>query len=193
MTTTLQWNGPFSFNRNASDPCIFESDMASRHGVYVHSVRYLDAYLVHYVGKTASSFSVRFHQEIPQLAQGIAWIADAETLGRGIKEWIYIPLKEKTPRPDFQSRRDELMPHVTGVLALTRVFVAPLEETDSVIKEIEKAVMWDVWNHGRERSQRFMCNDEREYGKSRPDLDIRHLCDGHHIWGLTCTAPPEVA
>jgi hypothetical protein len=65
---TISFAGPFSWAGTPDAPCVRDTDVVCKAGIYLWTVPLTDGHLVYYVGETGRSFSIRLRQHYEELA-----------------------------------------------------------------------------------------------------------------------------
>lgn len=145
VALTLEFKGPFLWTA-AAGATLFDQPDALSGGVYLWTIEFCEGYLPYLAGHTMKSFHARFQEHTRLYFSGVYTVFDSGALRRGTKAKIwpglwYLKDKRDERQAEFRARYTELLPHISELLSLWRVFLAPLPTNRRVLERIEAAIM----------------------------------------------------
>lgn len=138
----VYFRGPRCWGGSPDCSWIFEDPRGLQPGVYLWTVESDRGHMVFYVGMTTRSFSVRIAEHLQHYLSGKYTIHDISQFREGRREVLWEGMGGVRDRyPEFVSRRQELWPHLSGMIKAMRFHLGPVKEADErVLKRIEAAI-----------------------------------------------------
>lgn len=148
QTLELCFEGPFGWPGVDNDCSLTPLDRdpcASRSGIYLWSLEYLNKYLVNAAGYTQRPFIRRFREHTAAYREGFFTIFDMDAMKKGqrVEIWHGFFSRPKAPArlQDFNQRREQIRSATEIQLASYRIFIASLDAEQRLLKRIEAAIM----------------------------------------------------
>ena len=140
---TLQFEGPYSWMKDAPDPYVFEAPAAKKPGIYLWTVPTPSGELVFYVGETGRDFATRLTEHLRDQLAGIYRIYDPEHFARGHKKLLWGGMLGKLREPslsDFIAKLPTVAPALAAFARMMRFQLAPLDCDAPLRQRVEAAI-----------------------------------------------------
>jgi hypothetical protein len=187
MSIPLHFNGPFGWAPDGTVPCVFDSPLGSKPGIYFWAVPTTDGELVYYVGETGRDFATRLTEHLRDQLSGIYCIYEPSKFSEGIKHLLWkgiLGRSRESHLTEFVRRYVTLAPELDRYVRLMHFYLAPCECEGRLRLRIEAAladhfreaegVVGDFQDQGI-RYERSLPGDPEELVSCTSDTVIRGL------------------
>jgi hypothetical protein len=139
-TIDLEFIGPYKLTGERKN--IFEEEVSKSQGIYLFTIayKYIDGFLVDYVGETGRTFRQRIKEHLIATMGGNYRICDPEKLSEGKEEIIWNGLWRKGTKnkiTNFIDIYENIAPIVKRYIEIHQIFLAPIAIDKSKRRLIE--------------------------------------------------------
>jgi hypothetical protein len=139
----LSFSGPYSWVDSSKIPCLFESPLRQKAGIYLWTVPQAKDCLIYYVGETGRTFDVRFFEHFKEHFSGCYHLYDPISLSEGKKVCIWPGKYDKEFKFSIPSLADsftKLAPTIVSLARLYRFYLAPIDCDMRLRQRLEAAI-----------------------------------------------------
>lgn len=151
----LVWQGPFGWpgvRLEADVRDLGDSEFADYSGVYLWTVGYDLGFLIYAAGITSRPYRVRFREHTRAYRRGIYTVFDASSLTRGQREVVWPGFwfghRSVSAEREYAEREPAIQAATERLLAVYRLFLAPIEASPRLLQRVEAAIMNSLYLAG---------------------------------------------